>query len=291
VNHQESIGVLLHSILEDGTGVPPSDRQRREAEEHVANCSDCWEMLAVLTTAATGTPPADLERVRSLYGCDAVRDELWLLEGLSRVQIEQQHPHIARHLVWCHSCRDRFVEITQVARAESAGEFGAPLFGPAVSTVWRQTVEAAGRSVRELAGSMVVAIESGIAAFTLVPDGVSWVGVPAAAARAARGTSERRRQVRFPLADSGLSADVTLHSEAGGRLQVEVRVSGDDGRPLSIHLRAGQPPQTELLGSQSIASGEPAVFRDLPEGDYQLEIRDRQSGGVYRVALAVQVMS
>src|SRR5437764_322064 len=36
-------------------------RERREAEEHVGRCSDCWAMLSLLHELATGEPVAGAE--------------------------------------------------------------------------------------------------------------------------------------------------------------------------------------------------------------------------------------
>src|SRR5437016_5063582 len=82
VNHDESIEIILRGIADGRVGARPSTEERQQAEEHVAQCSDCWEVLSSFYTLATGEHPAESERMRTLYGCERVQDQLWLLEGL-----------------------------------------------------------------------------------------------------------------------------------------------------------------------------------------------------------------
>ena len=109
MSHDDCIAVLLGFR----TG-RPSGASRREAEEHAARCSDCWTVLRLLHELAAGTPAPEAERMRGLFGCEAVQDELYLLSALSADEIRTGHPAAARHLGWCHACRERWVEVLAV---------------------------------------------------------------------------------------------------------------------------------------------------------------------------------
>src|SRR5439155_1018829 len=100
-------------------------------EEHVGRCSDCWAMLSLLHELATGEPAAGAERMGALFGCGPIRDEMYLLAGLTAEEIRRRHPHVARHLGWCHACRDRVAEVMAIERAATRGELGPPLVTPA----------------------------------------------------------------------------------------------------------------------------------------------------------------
>jgi hypothetical protein len=291
VNHRDAIAVLLQSIVSGETGRQPADRERQQAEEHVARCSDCWDVLAVLKTAVTGTPPAGHGRMRELYGCDTVRDDLWQLDGLTPGEIQSQFPDVARHLVWCHACRDRFFEMVQVAREEAQGLYGPPVVVDA--PVWRR-LEAAGGALRELAEPIVVAIRKGAAAFSRVAEGVTLVPLPAdrSGRRTAPETRERievgpetPQRIEFALADSPLSADLTVE-KADGKAGLHVSIAGGPGLRLGFEVRAAT---GVLVTSKPITADDRTASFTLPIGDYVLVIHDRASGTRYRINLTIQV--
>src|SRR5437773_719307 len=122
-------------------------RERREAEEHVGRCSDCWAMLSLLHELARGEPAAGAERMGALFGCGPIRDEMYLLAGLTAEEIRRRHPHVARHLGWCHACRDRVAEVMAIERAAARGELGPPLVTPAAPR-WREAAARVGMALR-----------------------------------------------------------------------------------------------------------------------------------------------
>src|SRR5437773_11648909 len=99
-------------------------RERREAEEHVGRCSDCWAMLSLLHELARGEPAAGADRIGALFGCGPIRYEMYLLVGLTAEEIRRSHPYVARHLGWCHGCRDRVAEVMVIECAASRCAFG-----------------------------------------------------------------------------------------------------------------------------------------------------------------------
>src|SRR5206468_11339416 len=122
-------------------------RERREAEEHVSRCSDCWAVLSLLHELATGEPAPGAERMGVLFGCGPIRDEMYLLAGLTAEEIRRRHPHVARHLGWCHACRDRVAEVMTIERAAARGGLGAPLVAPAAPP-WSEVAARVGRPAR-----------------------------------------------------------------------------------------------------------------------------------------------
>src|SRR5439155_1761466 len=139
-------------------------------EEHVGRCSDCWAMLSLLHELATGEPVAGAERMGALFGCGPIRDEMYLLAGLTAEEIRRRHPHVARHLGWCHACRDRVAEVMAIERAAARGELGPPLVTPAAPR-WREAAARVGETVREAAGTAVIQLRRAGAVFPAVPEG------------------------------------------------------------------------------------------------------------------------
>ena len=64
MTHQDCIAILLGSDAD-----PPV---RRDAEEHVARCSDCWMVLRLLHELAMRNAPADAERMDNI--CSAISE-------------------------------------------------------------------------------------------------------------------------------------------------------------------------------------------------------------------------
>src|SRR5437016_8157875 len=182
VNHQECMAILLGSGQGRAGDPTLAARERREAEEHVICCSDCWAVLSLLHELATGEPAPGAERMGALFGCGPVQDEMYLLAGLPAEEIRRRHPHVARHLGWCHACRDRVAEVMTIERAAARGDLGPPLVAPAAPR-WRGAAARVGETVREAVGTAVVQLRRAGAVFTAVPEGI--LGSPMAAPAAA----------------------------------------------------------------------------------------------------------
>lgn len=289
VNHNETIAILLRVMTTGRTGDRPFSQEQRQAEEHIAQCSDCWEVLSKLYTQATGGPPLEAERMRALYGCERIQDQMWLLTGLSPRDIEAQYPDIVRHLGWCHACRDRLVEIVRVARAAARGEFEPPVIAPATPR-WEEKAGTRGETMRELVGRVLGHIRSGVAALTFVPERLAWDplrgSLPAAPESREPALGQR---VLFALADSGLSAELTLHAHGSERGQVEVHIAGPSQGGLSVRLRAVQAERTELVGSQPVRGAAPVVFRNLRPGQYVLEIHERARRWGFQITFNIEI--
>src|SRR5207245_11430455 len=154
VNHHECMAILLGSGQGRAGDPALAARERREAEEHVGGGSDCWAMLSLLHELARGEPVAGAERMGALFGCGPIQDEMYLLAGLTAEEIRRRHPHVARHLGWCHACRDRVAEVMTIERAAAQGDLGPPLVAPAAPG-WRGAAARVGVSGREAAGAAV----------------------------------------------------------------------------------------------------------------------------------------
>jgi hypothetical protein len=282
VTHEDCIAILLRPEA------APSERQG--AEEHIGRCSDCWAVLSLVHELAMGQPPADAGRMGVLFGCGPVQEQMYLLAGLSAAEIKARHPELARHLGWCHACRDRLAEIVSVERAAARGELGAPLFAP--EPRWRTVPGRVGEAVREFVGRAVADVRRAGAVFTALPEG--FLSIPMAApAGALRGTLAATepalaQQVRFPLPESELWAELTLESEGGGRLGVGVRLSGAEGRRLSICLREVGADRTELVARYTAHEGAPVLVRNLLPGQYLLEIEDKEQARRFQLRFDVE---
>src|SRR5881409_540265 len=184
VNHQECMAILLGSVQGRAGDPTLAARERREAEEHVSRCSDCWAVLSLLHEFATGEPAPGAERMGALFGCGPVQEEMYLLAGLTAEEIRKRHPHVARHLGWCHACRDRLAEVLSVERAAAQGELGPPLVAPAAAR-WTEVAARAGETICEAVGRAVIQLRRAGAVFTAVPEGflVSPLPAPAGALR------------------------------------------------------------------------------------------------------------
>jgi hypothetical protein len=283
MTHEESLATLLAAPSERGAGAV-----RQQAEAHVADCSDCWETLALLHALANGTPPPDVGRMRGLYGCDRVREDLFDLVGLRADDIRASYPLAARHLSWCDPCRVRFAELAAVERVAARGELG-----PAVTASrpqWRDVMTALGRHARELAGTVVAQVREGFAVITTVPAGLVLVPVPVMAgarrgAHGAAGTTPSQR-VQVPIGDEGEAVDVTILTRPGGRVAVEARLVPAGAGARTVSLRAVRDDGEELVGSQTARGEAAVVFRDLPPGRYVLGIQ-AQAAPELRIPLAI----
>src|SRR3989442_11272887 len=180
VNHQECMAILLGSVQGRAGDPTLAARERREAEEHVSRCADCGPVLSLLHELARGEPAPGAERMGALFGCGPIQDEMYLLAGLTAEEVRRRHPHVARHLGWCHACRDRVAEVMTIERAAARGDLGPPLVAPAAPR-WRGAAARVGETVREAVGTAVNQLRPGGAVLTARPAGVLVSPMPAPA--------------------------------------------------------------------------------------------------------------
>jgi len=273
----------------------PTPERVREAEQHVSRCSDCWAVLSHLHERATGAPPLESERMEALYGCDGVRDRLYLLVDLGAEGMRQQHPDVAAHLGWCHACRGRFVEMRAVERGMARGEFGEPIAAPVLPR-WKEVAGAVGETVREAVGQLLVQLREGAAILAGVPEGLvpmpalaTGGGVRGAPELAGRGREDLAgREVQFALPDMGASVELRLQAQGRERLAIELRLVGADTGSLAVSLRAVRADGSELVASQTVRPGRPVVLAGVLPDQYLLEIQDRSAGRRFRIRLGVE---
>src|SRR5213593_4514748 len=293
------MAILLGSPRGRARDPAPAARERREAEEHVGRCSDCWALLSLLHELATGESPPGAERMGALFGCSPVQEKMYLLAGLTAEEIRKRHPHVARHLGWCHACRDRLAEVMAIERAAARGELGPPLVTPAAPR-WREAAARVGETVREAVGTAVIQLRRAGAVFTAVPEGflVSPMAAPAAAFRGPPPTKKEKepkkeapalgRKAEFPLPDSPLSAEWTLQPHGPARVGMALRVSGDEPPRLSVHVREIRGEGIELVGRYSVRGAAMVVVKGLTPGQYVLEIEDKQRARRFRLRFDIE---
>jgi len=287
VNHQECIATLL------GTG--GSAGEQEAARDHAARCSDCWAVLALLHELAMGEPPPDAGRMAGLFRCDAVQDGMYLLAGLSADHMRAAHPEPAAHLGWCLACRERLAEVISAERAVVRGELPAVIAPPAPS--WRESTGRLGEAVRELVGKLVIEARRTKAAFTAVPDGFVVTGLATAGAlRGAvadeAGAAGLGQQVRFPLGESGLFAELALEAQGPEQVGIALGVAGaaaDSG--LSVHLREVKDDRADLVARYTVRVAEPVLVKGLQPGRYVLEIHERQHARRFQLRFDIQSAS
>src|SRR5262245_8373218 len=82
VRHGEASRALLAAMRESASRRPTS-AERAAAEEHVAGCSDCWDVFVRVYEETTGVAPPDAARARELFGCERIQAELECFIGLT----------------------------------------------------------------------------------------------------------------------------------------------------------------------------------------------------------------
>ena len=286
MNHQDCIATLLGTAT--GGGTPA----QQEARDHAARCSDCWAVLALLHELAMGDPPPDAGRMADLFGCRAVQDGLYLLSGLSAGEMRAAQPQLAAHLAWCLGCRERFAEVLWAERAVARGELPAVL-EPALPR-WRESAGRLGEVVRELVGNLVIEARRTKAAFTTVPDGFVVSGL--ATAGALRGTAGDTpasaglgQQVRFPLGESGLFAELALETRSQQEVGIALGIAGaaaDSG--LSVHLREVKDDRADLVARYTVRGAEPVLLKGLQPGRYVLEVHERQHARRFQLRFDIE---
>jgi hypothetical protein len=280
VTHDNAIAILLGTSGGEPVDAERTARDRAAAEEHVARCSDCWTVLASAHQEAVGKAPAEAARMTELFGCEGVRDRFFLLTELRPAEMRVREPDAARHLGWCLSCRDRFVELLAVEQAAAQGELDA-LFAPAPR--WRETVSRLGETVREVIGEARVRIGRAAAVFTEIPEGFVPGGlVPVAAFRSASAASDPvatpglGQEVQFALADSGLWVEIRLEPQSDEMVAVALRVSGAEDTDVSVQLRAVEAGRTELVARHTVRGSAPVRVVGVRPGRYVLELHERE---------------
>ncbi len=272
MTHETCIAMLLRTRA---SGPVPDTRQA--ALEHVANCSDCWAVLATLHELALGAPPPDMDRMAALYGCGPIQDQLYLATGTSAPELRRQEPQLAVHLAWCLACRDRLAELLAVEQ-----EFGTPAVVPV--TRWRETAARAGETVREVAERLVAQVGRAAAVFTEVPAGFLVAPAPAGAGalrgdvapRAGGGMPALGQEVQFALADSGLWAELRLEPQGERLVGIALRVSSLGAPDLSVQLRELRDERAELIARHTVRGPTPVLVKGIRPGRYVLELHERE---------------
>jgi len=250
-------------------------------------------VLSLLHELATGEAPPGAERMDTLFGCGPIRDEMYLLAGLTAEEIRTRHPDVARHLGWCHACRDRLAEVLTVEPARSRGRLGLPLSVPAAPR-WKEVTAHAGQTVREAVGRAVIQLRRAGAVFTAVPEGFLVSPMPAPAG-ALRGSPPKKteappvgQQVQFPLPDSDVSAELTLQPHSAERVGIALRFAGADQCGLSVQVGEVRAEGFELVAQYSLRGAALLVLRGLTPGQYVLAIEDNQRARRFQLRFDIE---
>lgn len=270
MTHAEAIA-RLRLLAEPAGGVArPSAAERDAVIAHVARCSDCWETLAALHDAVTdgGTERATMEKH---FGCEPVRDVLFVLADLDPATIAREHPAVARHLAWCLACRTRLAEVLAVEREH------------ATAPAWIET----GVRVREAVGRLAVRVGRTVAGLVEVPEGFVPGPVPLAVPVRRTGITALPRTTRFDLGASGVTLELTVEPGSGTDVGFSLHLVPPVAEPLSVHVREVKPEGEALVARHTLRAAEPVVVRGLWPGTFVLEVHGTRDAHVHRVRLEV----
>jgi hypothetical protein len=272
VTHARAIAELLALTSTSPEARRQTPRERDALLAHVAACADCWKTLAALhaDVAVAGTEDADMQ---ARFGCEPVRDRLWLLVDLDPATIAREHAAAARHLAWCLACRTRFAEMVAVER------------DLALAPRWVE----AGERVREAVGRLVLRVGRTASGWLEVPDG--FVPGALAAPVAVRGgdvdATPLASSTTFALGDTGVTAEIV--AEPGGATDgaFSLRLTNPAGEPYSLHVREARADADALVARYTVRGTEPVAVRGLWPGSFVVELHGTRDASVHRIRLDV----
>lgn len=243
-------------------------------------------MLADHCAATVGRGPAGSDAMPRLFGCDDVQKELYGV--VDQARLVGEHPEAARHLAWCEACRDQLVEALIMEDAVRSGRVE-PFEAPPAAAGWQRAINDMGERVHEVIGVALVRIRQGFAGFAAAPAEIAVAFEPLGATRGPTGPTEPGlgKRASLPLGDSGLVATVALDAHGDGRVHVALAVSGSISGPMSAELHAADIEGATLLAAQLFPKSPQVAFREVPAGEYVLEIREHAAAQRYRFRLRI----
>ena len=271
VTHARAIADLRALTSPSSEARRPTPAERDALITHVARCADCWTMLATVHAriAETGPEAADMA---TLFGCEPVRDRLFLLVDLDPAEIARDHAAVARHLGWCHACRTRLAEIVEVEREHAR----APR--------WVEV----GEQVREAVGRLVLRVGRTAAGWLEVPDG--FVLGPVLAPVAARGDAPATSLVpsaAFELGDTGVAAEIVVEPGGATDAAFSLRLTNAVDEPYSLHVREARSDGDALIARYTLRGADSVAVRGLWPGSFLLELHGTRDASVHRVRLDI----
>jgi hypothetical protein len=221
----------------------------REVEEHLASCSDCWAVVALMLESIAGVPAPEPARMEGLYGCEDVRDRLGVLVELPPEDIPARDFAAARHLAWCVACRSRLSTLRAVEQDLAS---------------WSDSD--AETPLCTFTARVAVAVRAGLAVFTEL-EGVLPVATMAPAA--VRGAGEARPKAARLFTD-GSGVELRLLARGDARMDLEVQLL--DVVPANAMLCLRTAGTNQPIAYQTARRERPVVFAALPPGSYVLEL-------------------
>ena len=288
MTHEDAIDTLLKETSDLA--------QRAHAEEHVATCKACWEVVRLLSELAEGETTAD-----SLYGCEPVREQFYLLSACTPEEARRRYPDVARHVGWCHACRFELVTFLQVEREAAGGAYDEVIeVDPSPGRIaWKQVLGGAGERVHELLEHLAFRLHEGMISRISWPQGLAMTPLGAMAMRGAsrdRGSEGKGSEPvvdapghRFQLDLDEATLDVNLMVEPQGkdRVRLEVRVLRGE-RSISMTLRRLEADQDILVAAQDASPAKTFVATNLLPGTYHLDVREQPRAERRRIRLSIE---
>jgi hypothetical protein len=249
MTHDMCIDAILARRRRPGAAPEP---YAGEVEQHLASCSDCWAVVALMHESIAGAPVADDARMEELYGCEDVRDRFGMLVDIPPEDIPARDPAAGRHLAWCLACRSRLSTLRAVEQ-------------DLASTSVAEEVDAEA-PLRALTARLAVAVRAGLAVFTELE---GFLPIATMAPAAARGTGETRPKAARLFSDGG-GVELRLLARGDARMDLEVQLLEDVPANAMLCLRTAGTNQP--IAYQTARRDRPVVFAALPPGSYVLEL-------------------
>jgi hypothetical protein len=273
VTHARAIADLLALAGPSRESPRTTTRAAREALiDHVARCADCWTTLAGLhaEVAHAGTEDADMA---ARFGCEAVRDRLFLLVGLDPAAIAREHAAVARHLGWCLACRTRLVEMIEVEREQAR----APR--------WVDV----GERVREAVGRLVLRVGRTASGWLEIPDGfvLGPLAVPVAVRGAEAPAGSLAPSAAFALGDTGVEAEIVVEPGGATDAGFSLRLTNPADDVYRLHVREARNDGDALIARYTLRGADSVAVRGLWPGSFLLELHGTRDASIHRVRLDI----
>ncbi len=272
MTHARAITELLALTSPSPAARRPTAGERDALIAHVAACADCWTTLAALhaDVAVADTEDADMQ---ARFGCEPVRDRLWLLVDLDPATIACEHAAAARHLGWCLACRTRFAEMVAVERELAR----APR--------WVDV----GERVREAVGRLVLRVGRTASGWLEVPDGFApgALAAPVAVRGRDAGAIPLASSTTFPLGDTGVTAEIVAEPSGATDAAFSLRLTNPAGEQYSLRVREARADVDALVARYTVRGSEPVAVRGLWPGSFVVELHGTRDASVHRIRLDV----
>ena len=280
MTHDEALHILTACLVVGGSIEASASAARDAAVAHVASCRSCWQELLEMQTVLGGSPSAATQQMDALFGCDEHRSHLYQLVDLTADELAERFPAQARHLSWCHDCREALTDLIDLQGMAEADDLAT-----AAAAVGKESPL---HHVRRV----VIAVRDGLARFAALPETLVAVPLPAPAGAWRADPRDGSRlsageQVTIDLGSSGLKIVMAVEPQESARMRLSLSLIGEAGG-VDVTLRDLEAAGGPILAAQSRLTDRPLVVTGLRTGRYLLEVEDTRDRASFRIELQVE---